>query len=102
MLSFNNNSNHIISHSGNRAASYSHSNHRNINEEYKLYNSNNNSNNNNNNSNHTISHSGNRAASYNHSNVCRGVHRVTDLDKFPVRVSKDEAPTPLPLFGLVI
>ena len=22
--------------------------------------------------------------------VCRGVHRVTDLDKFPVRVSKDE------------
>ena len=34
--------------------------------------------------------------------VCRGVHRVTDLEKFPVRVSKDEAPTPLPLFGLVI
>ena len=66
MLSFNNNSNHIIRHSGNRAASYSHSNHRNINEEYKLYNSNNN---NNNNSNYTINHSGNRAASYSHSNV---------------------------------
>ena len=26
--------------------------------------------------------------------VCRGVHRVTDLDKFPVRVSKDEALLP--------
>ena len=24
-------------------------------------------------------------------NVWRGVHRVTDLEKFPVRVSKDEA-----------
>ena len=34
--------------------------------------------------------------------VCMGVHRVTDLEKFPVRVSRDEAPTPLPLFGLVI
>ena len=34
--------------------------------------------------------------------VCRGVHRVTDLEKFPVRVTKDEAPTPLPLSGLVI
>ena len=33
---------------------------------------------------------------------CRGVHRVTDLEKNPVRVSKDEALTPLPLFGLVI
>ena len=33
---------------------------------------------------------------------CMGVHRVTDLEKFPVRVSRDEAPTPLPLFGLVI
>ena len=35
-------------------------------------------------------------------NASRGVHRVTDLEKIPVRVSKDEAPTPLPLFGLVI
>ena len=34
--------------------------------------------------------------------VCMGVHRVTDLEKFPVRVSRDEAPTPLPLFGLAI
>ena len=24
--------------------------------------------------------------------LCRGVHRVTDLEKFPVGVSKDEAP----------
>ena len=24
--------------------------------------------------------------------VCMGVHRVTDLEKFPVRVSRDEAP----------
>ena len=31
-----------------------------------------------------------------------GYHRVTDLETSPVRVSKDEAPTPLPLFGLVI
>ena len=23
---------------------------------------------------------------------CRGVHRVTDLEKFPVWISKDEAP----------
>ena len=29
--------------------------------------------------------------------VCRGVHRVTDLENLPVRVSKDEAPTPLPV-----
>ena len=28
--------------------------------------------------------------------VCRGVHRVTDLEIFPVRVSKDEAPPPPP------
>ena len=28
---------------------------------------------------------------------CRGVHRVTDLEKCPVRISKDEAPTPLPV-----
>ena len=35
------------------------------------------------------------------SGMTRGVHRVTDLEEFPVRVSKDEAP-PLPLFGLVI
>ena len=28
-----------------------------------------------------------------------GVHRVTDLEKFPVRISKDEAPTPLPVVG---
>ena len=27
------------------------------------------------------------------------VHRVTDLEKFPVRISKDEAPTPLPVAG---
>ena len=27
------------------------------------------------------------------------VHRVTDLDKFPVRISKDEAVTPLPVAG---
>ena len=27
------------------------------------------------------------------------VHRVTDLDKFPVRISKDEALTPLPVVG---
>ena len=31
--------------------------------------------------------------------ACRGVHRVTDLEKFPVRISKDEAPTPLPVIG---
>ena len=30
---------------------------------------------------------------------CMGVHRVTDLEKFPVRVSRDEAPTPLPVVG---
>ena len=28
-----------------------------------------------------------------------GVHRVTYLDKFPVRISKDEALTPLPIVG---
>ena len=27
------------------------------------------------------------------------VHRVTDFEKFPVRISKDEAPTPLPVVG---
>ena len=27
------------------------------------------------------------------------VHRVTNLEKFPVRISKDEAPTPLPVVG---
>ena len=26
-------------------------------------------------------------------------HRVTDLERFPVRISKDEAPTPLPVVG---
>ena len=26
-------------------------------------------------------------------------HRVTDLEKNPVRISKDEAPTPLPVVG---
>ena len=26
-------------------------------------------------------------------------HRVTDLEKFPVRISKDEAPTPWPVVG---
>ena len=31
--------------------------------------------------------------------VCRGVHRVTGLEKCPVRISKDEAPTPLPVVG---
>ena len=34
--------------------------------------------------------------------VCRGVHRVTYLEKNPVRIFKDEAPTPLPQFGLMI
>ena len=29
-------------------------------------------------------------------------HRVTDFEKIPVRVSKDEALTPLPLSGLAI
>ena len=31
-------------------------------------------------------------------NVCRGAHRVTDLETFPVRISKDDAPnwTPTP------
>ena len=28
--------------------------------------------------------------------VCRGVHRVTALEIFPVRVSKDESPSPPP------
>ena len=28
-------------------------------------------------------------------------HRVTDLDKIPVRISKDEAPTPLSVVGLL-
>ena len=27
------------------------------------------------------------------------VHRVTNLERFPVRISKDEAPTPLPVVG---
>ena len=27
------------------------------------------------------------------------VHRVTDLERFLVRISKDEAPTPLPVVG---
>ena len=27
------------------------------------------------------------------------VHRVTDLEKIPVRISKDEVPTPLPVVG---
>ena len=27
------------------------------------------------------------------------VHSVTDLERFPVRISKDEAPTPLPVVG---
>ena len=31
--------------------------------------------------------------------ICRGVHRVTDLEKFPVQKAKDEAPTPLPVVG---
>ena len=31
--------------------------------------------------------------------ICRGFHRVTDLKRFPVRVSKDDAPTPLPALG---
>ena len=31
--------------------------------------------------------------------VCRGVHRVTDLEKIPVQISKDEVPTPLPIVG---
>ena len=31
--------------------------------------------------------------------VCRGVHRVTGLEKCPFRISKDEAPTPLPVVG---
>ena len=26
-------------------------------------------------------------------------HRVTDLEQIPVRISKDEAPTPLPVVG---
>ena len=29
--------------------------------------------------------------------VCMGVHRVTDLETFPVRISRDEALTPLPV-----
>ena len=29
--------------------------------------------------------------------VCRGVHRVTDLEKIPVRISKDETPMTLPV-----
>ena len=33
--------------------------------------------------------------------VCKGVHRVTDLEKFPGRISTDEAPTPLPVIGPV-
>ena len=31
--------------------------------------------------------------------VCRGVHRVTDLEKIPAQISKDEALTPLPVVG---
>ena len=31
--------------------------------------------------------------------VCMGVHRVTDLETIPVRISKDEAPTPLSVVG---
>ena len=31
--------------------------------------------------------------------VFRGVHRVTDLEKIPVQISKDEAPMPLPVAG---
>ena len=31
--------------------------------------------------------------------VCRGVPRVTDSEQFPVRISKDEAPTALPVVG---
>ena len=31
--------------------------------------------------------------------VCRGVHRVTNLEKFPVRISEDEALMPLPVVG---
>ena len=31
--------------------------------------------------------------------VCRGVHRVTDLEKNPVRISKHEAPAPFPVVG---
>ena len=27
------------------------------------------------------------------------VHRITDLDRVPVRISKDEAPTPFPVVG---
>ena len=27
------------------------------------------------------------------------LHMVTDLERFPVRISKDEAPTPLPVVG---
>ena len=27
------------------------------------------------------------------------VHRVTDMERFPVRISKDEVPTPLPVVG---
>ena len=30
---------------------------------------------------------------------CRGVHRVVNLDKFPVQISKDEALMPLPVVG---
>ena len=33
--------------------------------------------------------------------VCRGVHRVTDLEKFPVRVSKDEAPGGIGVIGCI-
>ena len=31
--------------------------------------------------------------------VCRGVHRVTNFEKNPVRISKHEAPAPLPVVG---
>ena len=31
--------------------------------------------------------------------ACMGIHRVTDLEKCPVRISEDEAPTLLPVVG---
>ena len=35
-------------------------------------------------------------------NGFNGAHRVIDLEQFPVRISKDEAPTPLPSVGLFV
>ena len=32
-------------------------------------------------------------------NVCNGAYRVIELEQFPVRISKDNAPTPLATFG---